>query len=462
MRKVLSAFLNTNIWAISMKITKYLTAPAAILAAVSVVPLTAQTVSDDGVQEARLNIPAGQKLFGTNNPNVRRATAKVNGDIITGTDVDERLALIVQANKGQLPAAEIQRFRTQILANLIDETLQMQEAEAQEIGVSDKEVEEYFKSIAQQNYKRPAAEADKFLRSFGSSADSVKRQIKGELSWSRLLRRNIEPFINVSEEEVKAIIDRINANRGRTEYNPAEIYLSATPENQEQILANAKRILDQLKAGGSFAAYARQFSESSTGVRGGDLGWLFGEQLPPTMAQALENMQQGEVVVVPTPGGLSLLALMDKRQVAMANPREAALSLKQIAINFPAGTTEAAALPKVKRFQENSAKISGCGSADAMAQKLGADVVNRDNIKIKDLPLPLQEVMLQLQVGQATPPYGSLSEGVRIFVLCGRDEPKVAAVNADEIENGLTEKRVGKRAQLYLRDLRRDAIIEYN
>jgi len=445
-----------------MKISKYLTLPAAAIAAVSVAPLTAQTVADTGVPEARLNIPTGQKLFGTNDPNVRKATAKVNGDIITGTDVDERLALIVQANRGQLPASEVQRFRTQILANLIDETLQMQEAEAQEIGVSDKEVNEYFKSIAQQNYKRPVAEADKFLRSFGSSAASVKRQIRGELSWSRLLRRNVEPFINVSEEEVAAIIQRINANRGKTEYNPAEIYLSSTPENQEATLANARRILEQLRAGGSFAAYARQFSESSTGVRGGDLGWLFAEQLPPTMAQALAGMKQGEVVVVPTPGGLSLLALLDKRQVATANPRDAVLSLKQIAINFPANASEQTALPKVKRFQEDAAKINGCGSADTMAQQLGAEVVNRDNIKIRDLPGPLQDVMLKLQVGQSTPPYGSLAEGVRIFVLCGRDEPKVAAVNAAELETRMTDERVGKRAQLYLRDLRRDAIIEYN
>lgn len=426
--------------------------------------LSAQTVADEDEPEATLNIPsAGQTLFGKSDPNVRRATAKVNGDIITGTDVQHRLALIVQANGGQLPAEEIARFRTQILSNLIDETLQMQEAEAQEIGVSDREVDEYFASVAQQNYKRTPEDTDAFLKSFGSSAASVKRQIKGELSWNRLLRRNVEPFINVSEEEVNAIIERINANKGTSEFHLGEIYLSATPENQEQVVGNAQRIVQQLREGGSFVAYARQFSEASSAAVGGDLGWLKAAQLPQTLANAASEMKQGEVAVVPSPGGLSILLMIDRREVATADQRDAMLSLKQLSITFPKGMTEAQALPKVQQFKARIENINGCGAADSIAAELGAEIVNRDGIKIRSLPGPLQEVMLNLQVGQATPPYGSLADGVRSFVVCGRDAPKTASTQSfDQIMQELENKRVDRRARLYLRDLRRDAIIEYN
>lgn len=434
------------------------------IASLSASTVLAQTVTDESEPEAKLNIPtAGQTLFGERNPNVRRATAKVNGDIITGTDVEHRLALIMQANGGNLPAAEIARFRTQILSNLIDETLQVQEAEAQEIGVSDREVDEYFASVARQNYKRSPQETDVYLKSFGSSAASVKRQIKGELSWNRLLRRNVEPFINVSEEEVNAIIERINANKGTAEYHLGEIYLSATPENQQQVLANAQKILDQLRQGGSFVAYARQFSEASSAAVGGDLGWLKAAQLPGSLANAAQNMKQGEIVVVPSPGGISLLLMLDRREIATADPRDATLSLKQLSITFPPGTTEAQALPKVQKFKDKSESISGCGAADGIAREIGAEVVSRDGIKIRSLPGPLQEVMLNLQVGQATPPYGSLKDGVRSFVVCGRDAPTTANTQSfDQIMQELENKRVDRRARLYLRDLRRDAIIEYN
>jgi len=447
-----------------MKISTSSPLVAALVGLISAASISAQTVADTSQPEAKLNIPtAGQTLFGTSDPNIRRATAKVNGDIITGTDIDHRLALILQSNGGQLPKEEVARFRTQILSNLIDETLQMQEASAQEIGVSKKEVDDFFVNIARRNYKRNPADAAIFLQSFGSSAASVKRQIQGELSWSRLLRRNIEPFINVSDEEVNSIIERINANKGTAEYHLSEIYLSATPESEGAIVENAKKILNQLRQGGSFAAYARQFSEASSAAVGGDLGWLKAEQLPNTLAQAALGMAQGEVVIVPSPGGVSILALKDKRAIATADLRDSTLSLKQISINFPAGTTEAQALPQVQRFKDKIAAINGCGPADAAAQELGAEIVGRDGIKIRDLPGPLQEVMLGLQVGQSTPPYGSIADGVRAFIICGRDAPKTASTQSfDQIMQKLESERVDRRARLYLRDLRRDAIIEYN
>lgn len=427
-------------------------------------PAISQTVADETVPDAALDIPEGGKLLvKADDPNVRRATAVVNGEIITGTDVDQRLALIVIANDGQLPPEEVARFRTQILQNLIDESLQMQEAAANEIEVTDAEVNQYFERVSEQNFKRSVADTEKFLTSKGSSIATLKRQIKAELSWNRLLSRNVRPFINVSDDEVNAIIERINATKGTTEFRLGEIYLSATPENQEQVFANARKILEQIQQGGSFTAYARQFSEASTAAVGGDLGWVRLEQLPQSLATAASQMSSNEIVAVPAPGGISLLLLIDRRQVATTDPRDAQLSLKQIAISFPSGSTEAQAAPMVKRFSEETQKIRGCGAADDIARKLGADVVNRDGIKVRDLPAPLQQIMLDLPIGQSTPPYGSMADGVRVFVLCGRDAPEAATQESfDDVMSRLEDERINKRARLYLRDLRRDAIIDYN
>ena len=446
-----------------MKFSKRFSIAALLATATALTPSVAQTVSDEVTPEARLDIPDGQTLFGKNDPNVRRATAQVNGEIITGTDIDHRLALIVAANNNQLPPEEVARFRAQILTNLIDETLQIQEAAANEIEVTDAEVNQYFDRVAQQNFNRPANEVEKYLISIGSSVATLKRQIKGELSWSRLLSRNVRPSANVSDDEVNAIIERIKATKGTTEYRIGEIYLSATPETMPAVTENARKIMDQLRQGGNFVAYARQFSEASTASVGGDLGWLSLAQLPPSLATAASNMRANEIQAVPSPGGISILLLIDRRQVATSDPRDSVLSLKQIAITFPAGTTEAQVAPLVKRFSEETGKISGCGAADEMARQLNADVVNRDGIKVRDLPAPLQQVMLDLQVGQSTPPYGSLEDGVRVFVMCGRDAPQEASSESfDEIMSRLEGERVNKRARIYLRDLRRDAVIEYN
>jgi len=446
-----------------MKLFKRLSFAAVLISATALTPLNAQSTPDSEGNDANLIAQDGQQLFGKNDPNVRRATAQVNGEIITGTDMDHRLALIVAANENKLPPEELARFRAQILTNLIDETLQIQEAAANKIEVTDAEVDQYFDRVAQQNFKRPANQVEKYLTSIGASVATLKRQIKGELSWSRLLSRNVRPSANVSDDEVNAIIERIKATKGTTEYRLGEIYLSATPEAMPAVTENAKKIIDQLRQGANFVAYARQFSEASTASVGGDLGWLSLAQLPLSLATAAAGMNSNEVQAVASPGGISILLLIDKRQVAMSDPRDSVLSLKQIAITFPAGTAEAQIAPLVKRFSEETQQIAGCGVADEMAAKLGADVVNRDGIKIRDLPAPLQQVMLDLQIGQSTPPYGSLQDGVRVFVLCGRDAPEVAASESfDEIMSRLEEERVNKRARIYLRDLRRDAVIEYN
>jgi peptidyl-prolyl cis-trans isomerase SurA len=221
--------------------------------------------------------------------------------------------------------------------------------------------------------------------------------------------------------------------------------------------------VQQIRQGASFVAYARQFSEASTAAVGGDLGWVRGEQLPEALAAAAQAMDPGQVSSpIAVPGGYSIIALSDKRQVLTADPRDALLSLKQISITFPKGSTQTTAAPKVEQFALAMRSIQGCGKADEAAATVGADVVDNDQIRVRDLPAPLQQMLLNLQIGQATRPFGSLEDGVRSLVLCGRDDPKTAdGPSFDQIYAQMEEERVNRRARRYLRDLRRDAVVDY-
>lgn len=425
-------------------------------------PLIGQTVPSEDDVGGGLNIPKDITIFGNKDPNVRTATAIVNGTIITQTDVEQRLALVIAANGGRLPEEEKERLRLQVLRNLIDETLQIQEAAAQKIEVSREEVQQTFERVAA-NFKRTPKEFSKFLREQGASDTSIKRQIEGEAAWRRVLSRRVEPFVAVSEEEVNAIIARLNASKGANEYHVGEIFLSATPETMGEAAANAERIIDQIRKGASFPAYARQFSEASTAAVGGDLGWVRAEQLPEPLSAVLNQLGSGQISQpIAVPGGYSIIVLIDKRQVLGTDPRDAVLSLKQITIAFPQGTTQAQATPKVEAFAKAVQTIQGCGTANDIAAKVGADVVQNDSMKIRDLPPQLQDLMLNLQVGQSTPPFGSLTDGVRALVLCGRDDPPpTAGPSFEQIQSQIEQERVNRRAQRYLRDLRRDAVIEY-
>ena len=62
---------------------------------------------------------------------------------------------------------------------------------------------------------------------------------------------------------------------------------------------------------------------------------------PPKPATRTETDTFGPIEV---PGGVSIMLMVDRRQVLTADPRDALLSLKQISLDFPAGTTEAQAM----------------------------------------------------------------------------------------------------------------------
>ena len=428
----------------------------------------AQTVpQDQGAPESSLDIPTDLQIFGKLDPNVRKPTAIVNDTVITGTDVDQRLALIALYNN--VPVAKIvgeerDRLRLQILRQLIDETLQIQEAKTADITVTPGEIGQAFERTAQSSFKTTGAKLPDYLRSIGSSDRTLKREIEAELAWQRYLRRRVEPLVNVGDEEVKGILDRLKQAQGTQEYNIKEIFLRADANNEQQVFTNARALLAEIQKGQQpFEIYARQYTETSLKSQGGDLGWVRANVLPAELAQAAQGMQVGQVAgPIENSGGFSIIYLTDKRQVLTADPRSARLSLKQLTVRFAPGTTDAQATARTATFATGLKAIKGCGSVEAVAQTLGAEVVDNDSVLVRQLPAQLQTLMLQLQVGEATPPFGNPQEGVRSLVLCGRDDTQATSLpRPDQVQTQLEQTRVNLRAQQKLRDLRRDAVIEY-
>jgi len=402
-------------------------------------------------------------VLGDVDPTLRKAQAIVNGDVITDTDIDQRLGLVLAANGGRVADEEKQRLRLQIIRNLIDEKLQLQEAAENDIRINEADVTRSFERIAQ-NFKRTPAQFEIYLKGNSSSSNSLKAQIRAEMAWSRVLRRKVEPMVNVGDDEVQQVIDKLNAAKGKDEFHVGEIFLSATPETLDAVMQDASRIVGQVRGGASFVAYARQFSEASSAGLGGDLGWVRGEQLNSAVSTAVAALEPGQVTdAIPVTGGVAIMALIEKRQVLAADPLMAQLSLKQLTIPLKADTTEAQARAKVEEIGRLSQNTGGCGGVEALAQKVGGEVAFNDAVRMKDLPAQLQAILGRMSIGEATPAFGSAEEGLRVLVLCGRDDSQVQAKapNFEEIYAQMNDERVNMRARRYLRDLRRDAIVDY-
>ena len=420
-----------------------------------------QAASGEINSTAGLKLPSNPELFGTTMPTEIKATALINGDVITQTDIDQRLALLAISNGGQIPADQMQALRGQVLRNLIDETLQIQAAKSEDIKVTKDDIDKTVVRVAG-NVKQSPEQMATYLKSKGSSIRSIRRQIEGEIAWSRLQHAKIESGGSVGDDEVKAVIDRMNASKGTEEYRVAEIYMAAAPGRETIVHDNAEKILAALRQGGSFVGYARQYSESSSAAVGGDLGWMRPEMLPEPIAAAIRQLRPGSVSdPIANSGGYSIIAVQDTRKILTSDPRSAVLSLKQVSISFPKGMARAQAEPTVQRFAQAVTSVGGCGGADKLASEFKGEVVSSDQVKLRDLPAALQEMMLPMQVGQATRPFGSIEEGVRTLVICGRDEVDATQPTFDQVFAQINEQRTNLRARRYLRDLRRDAIIDF-
>jgi len=429
--------------------------------------VTAAALAQDAGQQpttnstATLKLPDNPQLLGSALPSVVKATAIVNGEVITQTDIDQRLAFLSIANNTPIPPDQLERLRQQILSNLIDETLQIQAAKAEEIEITDADIDKTVARVAGSAKQTPDQMAA-YFKSRGSSIRSLRRQIQGEIAWRRLQSKKIESGVSVGDEEVQAVIKKLEASKGAEEYRVGEIFLSANSSNDAEVQANMAKIVSALQQGASFVAYARQFSQSSSAAVGGDLGWVRPEQLPDQLANALRQMQPGMLSApIKLEGGYSIVAVQDVRKILTADPRSAVLSLKQITVNFPEGTTRAQAEPLVAKFATAAQNVGGCGGADKLAADMNGEIVQTDDVKMRDLPPVLQEMIIKMQVGQATQLFGNINEGVRVLVLCGRDEVDASIPTFDQVMAQINEERVNLRSRRYLRDLRRDAVIDF-
>jgi peptidyl-prolyl cis-trans isomerase SurA len=148
--------------------------------------------------------------------------------------------------------------------------------------------------------------------------------------------------------------------------------------------------------------------------------------------------------------------------VLTADPRDAVLSLKQITVRFAPGSPRNVVEEKVQGLLRATQTMGGCGGAEAAAVPIGAEVVTNDQVKVRELPPQLQQTLLALGLGQATPAFGSADDRVSVLVLCGRDDPDPAGnLSFEQIYNQIAENRVNLRARRFLRDLRRDAVVDY-
>lgn len=388
--------------------------------------------------------------------------AIVNDAVISKYDLDQRVRLVVATSGIQPTRENIERIREQVLRSLVDEKLQMQEAERLELEIEDEEVDESITGIAQRA-GMTSDEIIEYLDENGVNEAALRTQITADVAWNRVISARFAPLVQIGEDEIDETLARINNDASQVQFQLAEIYLSFDNPSQEREMAQgAQRLVEQLRAGAPFPNVAQQFSQAASAASGGDIGWVSESQLAPQIAEAVARLDVGTVSnPIRSLNGFYIMQLRSKRQGLGPNPLETRFQVMQVIFTLPADAPERALQARVAQANKFRSEFRTCAAApDQINAYPGARISQASTVTAAQLRNPIRDQMLQTEAGSVVP-IGRTERGIEALIVCDRKDDVGNQPTRDSIENTLFNQEVSMMARRHLRDLRRDAVIEY-
>jgi peptidyl-prolyl cis-trans isomerase SurA len=391
-------------------------------------------------------------------PAQQKIVAVVNDEVISALDVSGRMKLTM-VSSGMPDNAEIRkRIEPQVLRSLIDERLQSQEATRMGIGVTEKEIEEAIGRIEQANRMRKG-QLEQMLKQAGIPRSALEQQLRANIAWQKLVQRRLRAQVQIGEDEVQEVLDRLKAKQGSAEFLLSEIFLPIdNPDQDDEVRQTAMSLIQQMQRGTSFPAIAQQFSQSASAASGGDIGWVQEGQLDAELENAVKGLRTGEVTApVRTAGGYYVFGLRGRRTIAGSTPEDAIVLLTQMI--FPArNAAEARSSQQLANTMRGA--VDSCEELAKAAKEMRLPPPPEpQRLRVGDINPAIRDRVRNLKAGE---PSEIIRAGNAIVILmaCAREDAPSGLPSTEDIEEGLMRQRVDLLARRYLRDLRRQAFVD--
>ena len=221
-------------------------------------------------------------------PGDAKIMAIVNGEAISSSDVENYAKLFMLNTGVPLNNKTKPMIINKVLQTAIDEKIKKQEAEKNQVTVSDKDLigaMNHYENVR----KMPKGGLQKLFKQRGISEEIFKQQLKTEILWARLIRRKMASDSYVTQREVEDAIKRSQEDMSSPKYKVSEIVIPVKQGNNISVL------VDNIRRDKVFNMYAAQFSQSPSSSTGGNLGWIKEGQLPQPLENKIKKMEVGQV-----------------------------------------------------------------------------------------------------------------------------------------------------------------------
>jgi peptidyl-prolyl cis-trans isomerase SurA len=235
--------------------------------------------------------------------------ATVNGKDILRSELDKFYNASVGDSQQKPSAEQADIVRLNILKQMIDDEILWQRATKLNLAASDEDVSA---KLTEMKAPYTQEEFDKQLKARNISLDDLRRDLRRSLTKTKLLNKEIESKINITDSEIGNYYAAHKAeyNLIEPQYHLAQIAVSSAPSQQAGNLQNNKASGDadakkkiqtlhnRLESGEDFGEVAMNFSENpETASNGGDMGFVPESQLhaDPDVYNAMTKLKPGEI-----------------------------------------------------------------------------------------------------------------------------------------------------------------------
>ena len=240
--------------------------------------------------------------------------ATVNGKELMRSELDRNYLANLGGTPQKLSPEETDIRRLTILHQMIADEILQQRAAKLSLAASDEDVNA---KITELKAPYTQEEFDNQLKQRNMTLDDLKHDIRRSLTRDKLINKEIESRINITDSEISNYYAAHKADFNLIEprYQMAQIVVTGAPSQQSGNLQNnkasndadAKKKIDilhnRLESGEDFGAVAMNFSEDpNTASNGGDMGFVFESALKsdPQVYEAISKLKPGQFTdVVP-------------------------------------------------------------------------------------------------------------------------------------------------------------------
>jgi peptidyl-prolyl cis-trans isomerase C len=245
-----------------------------------------------------------------------KVVARINGQPIYASQIKKQLQVGESESKiTMLDRESAGELKRKLLEQLIDEELLLQQAERQVLVVDSKTVEDSVEGLLA---AYPPSKAEEEMLKRGLDRQSLRQQLKRNLTIAKLLSQEVFERVVVQRDEIEKYFQQHQGEFVKPERVRVRQILVRTQEE-------AAHLRKRLQRGESFETLARDSSIAPEAAVGGDLGYFVRGQMPKEIEESAFSLHQpGQLSqVVASPFGYHLFQLVDRQPAREMSAAEA-------------------------------------------------------------------------------------------------------------------------------------------